>query len=459
MSNTRRPRPRPTPGSRTVPAEPAPLPRPLFPQPLSPAPVRPGRPAQPAAPRALPEAAGAARPAPPTAPVSGQAASAEAVPAAAAAGRSADAPTGRAGTTGRSAGVEASPVPLEVTRFGCGALEDIEPQALGMTYRFEAPREGPAATLTVEFSGRRTDGAAAPADTFRTQAVADPVLPGSGPMTVTARATVPRGRWEAVAVPVLTRPGQPAERLPVARGQGASGAAVAVQQLAPGALLGAWPALVLLGTVVALLSQALLARLVGLPVGRLLALTAVACALGVVGAKAYYLATHRRYRPGVLQPGMSIQGFVLVAVGTLLAGAALLGLRVGPVLDVTAPGLLLGMAVGRLGCFFGGCCVGRPTSSRWGLWSSDKRVGTRRIPVQLLEAACAAAVGLLALLLVVPGTHPRGLVFVGALASYTLARQLLFPLRQLPRQTRYGRPVMLVAGAVVLLADLGAAAT
>lgn len=345
-------------------------------------------------------------------------------------------------------------MPLEVTRFGCGTLEGVDPQALGVTYRFTAPEEGPAARLDVEFTGRRTDSAGAPGDTFSTHAVVDPVLAGSGEVSVTARASVPDGSWQVLAVPVLTRPGQPTERLPVARGQGATSFAPVVQQMAPGARLGAWPALVLLGTVVALLSQALLARRVGVPAGPLLAVTVVACVLGVVGAKAYYLVTHRRDKPGVLQPGMSIQGFVLAAIGTLLAGTAVLGLQVGPVLDVTGPGLLLGMAVGRLGCFFGGCCVGRPTSSRWGVWSSDKRVGTRRMPVQLLEAACAGAVGLLAGLLVIGADHPRGLVFVGALAASTLVRQLLFPLRQLPRQTRHGRRAMLALSALVILADL-----
>ena len=350
--------------------------------------------------------------------------------------------------------VEVSSVPLEVSRFGCGALEDVEPQALGMTFRMRVPTEGPVAVLTVEFKGRRTESPAGSGDTFTTCAVVDPVLPGSGELTVTARAAVPTGEWDVLAVPVLTRPGRPPEQLPVARGKGATAFAPVIQQLAPGAWLGVWPALVLLGTVLALLTQALLARHVGLPVVRLLAVTLVACLLGVIGAKTYYLVTHRRDKPGVLQPGMSIQGFVLVAVGTLVAGAAGLGLRVGAVLDVTGPGLLLGMAVGRLGCFFGGCCVGRPTSSWWGVWSSDKRVGTRRIPVQLLESACAAAAGLIAMLVVAQTSQLRGLVFVGAMAAYTLTRQLLFPLRQLARQTRYGRQAMLASTALVLLGDL-----
>ncbi len=35
--------------------------------------------------------------------------------------------------------------------------------------------------------------------------------------------------------------------------------------------------------------------------------------------------------------------------------------------DVIAPGLALGQAIGRWGCFFAGCCHGRPTEAPWGL--------------------------------------------------------------------------------------------
>jgi len=59
--------------------------------------------------------------------------------------------------------------------------------------------------------------------------------------------------------------------------------------------------------------------------------------------------------------------------------------------------VFVGMAIGRPGCFFAGCCSGRPTVSRWGLWSSDRRIGIRRIPIQLIEAAAALLIGVTAL--------------------------------------------------------------
>src|SRR5579862_2425807 len=35
--------------------------------------------------------------------------------------------------------------------------------------------------------------------------------------------------------------------------------------------------------------------------------------------------------------------------------------------DVFAPGVALGHVIGRFGCFFAGCCYGRPTSMPWGI--------------------------------------------------------------------------------------------
>ena len=131
----------------------------------------------------------------------------------------------------------------------------------------------------------------------------------------------------------------------------------------------------------------------------------------------------------------------------------LLGLSPGPVLDVTAPGLLLGMMVGRFGCLLGGCCAGRPTSSRWGVWSSDRSVGVRRVPVQLFESSLAGVVAALAFFEVILfGTSAGGLVFVAGIAVYTGGRQLLFPLRGIPRTTAHGPKVMLGSASLVALA-------
>ena len=39
--------------------------------------------------------------------------------------------------------------------------------------------------------------------------------------------------------------------------------------------------------------------------------------------------------------------------------------------DVFAPGIALGHVIGRFGCFFAGCCYGRPTTRPWGITFTD----------------------------------------------------------------------------------------
>jgi phosphatidylglycerol:prolipoprotein diacylglycerol transferase len=40
--------------------------------------------------------------------------------------------------------------------------------------------------------------------------------------------------------------------------------------------------------------------------------------------------------------------------------------------DVFAPGIAIGQAIGRLGCFSAGCCWGKPTTAAWGVHFSER---------------------------------------------------------------------------------------
>ncbi len=50
--------------------------------------------------------------------------------------------------------------------------------------------------------------------------------------------------------------------------------------------------------------------------------------------------------------------------------------------DLFAPGLALGIAIGRVGCLLNGCCYGRPTNFSWGIEAHGKLVH----PTQIYEA-------------------------------------------------------------------------
>jgi phosphatidylglycerol:prolipoprotein diacylglycerol transferase len=84
--------------------------------------------------------------------------------------------------------------------------------------------------------------------------------------------------------------------------------------------------------------------------------------------------------------------------------------------DIFAPAIALGHVVGRLGCFFAGCCYGRPTSLPWGVTFHDPfaasyvgtPLGVSLHPTQLYEAG--AELLILGVLLV---TEKRGRSFPG----------------------------------------------
>lgn len=352
--------------------------------------------------------------------------------------------------------------PVQVMSWNCSQVEGIEPQGLGLTYWFDAAPDGDPYPVSVRFTGRRLSGdqPAGPRDTFETVRTLERVLPGSGRIALTTRVReVPPGTWEVTATPVPPKAADGSHTqprpIPMPRGTatGTTAFLPVVNVRAPGVRIGAWPALVALGFVAALILQWVLGVQRDLPVGRILLVSLLAGLVGLAGAKVYYLQTHREEKKKVLTAGMSVQGFVIAAVSVLVLAGWAAGIPVGAMLDVTAPGLLLGMTIGRLGCFFGGCCVGLPTASRWGIWSSDRGVGVRRIPVQLFESAMAGTVAtltLLAVLLLDPAVD--GLLFLAGLSAYTLGRQVLFPLRGIPRKTANGRVITMVVTGLVLVA-------
>lgn len=337
---------------------------------------------------------------------------------------------------------------------------------MGLTYWFDAAPTGDPYPVSVRFTGRRTSGSGegGEPETFEAVQTLERVLPGSGRVALTARISgLTPGEWSVAVTPVVPHapegaaPRLPPGPLPSGTATGTTAFQPVVNVRAPGVRLGAWPSLVGFGFVGALVLQWMLAAQRGLPPGRLLLVSLLAGLIGLAGAKVYYLFTHRAEKPNPLTAGMSVQGFVIAAVVSLALGGWWARIPIGQLLDVSAPGLLFGMTVGRLGCFFGGCCVGRPTASRWGVWSSDRRVGVRRIPVQLLESGMAGVVAtatLVSVAVVTPAVD--GLLFAAGLAAYTLGRQVLFPLRSIPRATTHGRRVTMVVTAFLVVGSITA---
>jgi len=179
-----------------------------------------------------------------------------------------------------------------------------------------------------------------------------------------------------------------------------------------------------------------------------LTVSLVAIVVGIIGAKVWYWRLHPD--ESLIRGGWAVDGFLIVAPIAAVVAMLALDAPIGLALDAVAPGLFFAVAIGRIGCFVTGCCAGQITGSRWGVWSSDRRVGARRIPTQLLESAAGLLVGLAALGLVVgqaPALH--GLVFLAGFAVYGAVRQALLRLRV--ERRRSSRTLPATAAAVVLV--------
>jgi phosphatidylglycerol:prolipoprotein diacylglycerol transferase len=207
--------------------------------------------------------------------------------------------------------------------------------------------------------------------------------------------------------------------------------------------------MVVLGIAVALVLQFLVISLDHLTIGPWLAVSLGSIVVGIAGAKVWYIALYRREHS---MNGWCIQGFITGAILTALVLLVTLDVPIGVFLDVITPGLLVAMAVGRVGCFFAGCCGGPPTASLWGVWSSDQRVGARRIPTQLLELLLALSLGVGVLVVDLAHGPAGGAFFVGSLSTYTLMRQGILHLRAELSKTRHGGLVTAALAALVLVA-------
>jgi phosphatidylglycerol:prolipoprotein diacylglycerol transferase len=159
---------------------------------------------------------------------------------------------------------------------------------------------------------------------------------------------------------------------------------------------------------------------------------------GLVSAKLWYIATDWEFyldNPrqllslDMLRAGGVFFGGFIGAVVVAIFYARHTKLHFLPVADAYVPGLALGHAVGRLGCFSAGCCWGRESGLPWSVTFTDPMaqqivgtpLGVALHPTQLYEAASEFLI-FLALLWIVRGQRFTGQAFASFAILYGVAR-------------------------------------
>lgn len=157
---------------------------------------------------------------------------------------------------------------------------------------------------------------------------------------------------------------------------------------------------------------------------------------GVVAGRILYVLLNRWLYPDLIsvldlrEGGLSMHGVLVGGIAVLFAYSRKKKLPLGLLLDVVAPGVALGQAVGRIGCLLTGCCYGIPTSGPLGVYT--RFAPGLRHPYQLYESL--ADFGLFLALIWAEGKFAgiravEGGLFLAYLSGYSVLRFFLEFLR------------------------------
>jgi phosphatidylglycerol:prolipoprotein diacylglycerol transferase len=144
-------------------------------------------------------------------------------------------------------------------------------------------------------------------------------------------------------------------------------------------------------------------RRMGFDADTILALGTEVFLWGLVGARLFYvLEYHEQFFGAGTSLGESLTRIVNIAGGGLVVFgslptaalaawrfAARRGLPLAKIADCVVPGMLLGLAIGRVGCFLNGCCFGGPCDLPWAV-----RFPEGTAPAAMYPAAAGGSVPL-----------------------------------------------------------------
>lgn len=187
-----------------------------------------------------------------------------------------------------------------------------------------------------------------------------------------------------------------------------------------------------IGLVLGVVAGNVAAHAAGLDALRVYIATIVLIVPALIGARLLFVLseweTYRRNPRRIWdrgEGGFMMYGAVPVMLLCSVPLLRALHLGFGVFWDVSTFTILVGMIFTRIGCLLNGCCGGRATRGWFGIRLPNTQ-GTwqKRVPTQVLEAACAAVLLLVAIVMWRRTPFP-GALFLLIMLSYASARLLL----------------------------------
>ncbi len=160
---------------------------------------------------------------------------------------------------------------------------------------------------------------------------------------------------------------------------------------------------VALGFVAGILLALSIGQKDGIPKGKIHDMVFYIFIAAIAGSRLFFILTQLEYYTEnpldivkIWEGGLVFYGGLLFAVPVLFIYLKKNALPVWKTLDVFAPSLAIGHAIGRIGCFFAGSCYGKPTDLPWGVVFNDPNSpaikGIPLHPTQLYESFAEAGI-------------------------------------------------------------------
>ncbi len=156
---------------------------------------------------------------------------------------------------------------------------------------------------------------------------------------------------------------------------------------------------------------------------------------GIIGSRAAYIlinfSHYAAYPKDILklwQGGLVFSGGLVLVVIAAVWYSRHHGYNIWTIGDLWAPAAAIGQAIGRIGCFFAGCCYGKPGDLPWCVvFSNPKSLATLNVPLHptQLYSSLSSFLIFIVLLILQKKKKFEGQVFLWFLILHSTARLIL----------------------------------
>lgn len=226
--------------------------------------------------------------------------------------------------------------------------------------------------------------------------------------------------------------------------------------------------MVAIGFLVAIYVAARRAKKWGIPPQAIFDLGLYVLVSALFGARIFHFLQHRSDYSSfwdvlkIWEGGLAYYGGFILAFVVAVLYLRSRKLSIARVADVIAPSLMLGLGIGRIGCFLAGCCFGKPTSLPWGITFPERslawiEIGAQKVhPTQLYSFISLMAIFTILIVLQRYMKFP-GQLFLTCVLIYAVHRFLIDFVRYYTPDERIGslatsQVMSIVAGAAALVA-------